>query len=148
MEQAISDASYAKIALLYNMGIEFPTTKISYSDLFMKKSAEAFDSQQYVIEKCKDITIGNQVILKTLLHAQRKSTLYNNNPELKLQLITQILNKYTSEQLEQLPEALKKRTKSDETELVQKFYDYSQLKKEIEDSPDSANEIERRKLKI
>jgi hypothetical protein len=148
MEKAISDASYSKISFLHQMGVSFPDEKAPYSNLFQKTSEEALTAQRYVINNIDDITFGNQVILKTVLHYKRSFASFGNKPDLKLQLITDILNKYTQEQAELLPEALKKREKNDETDLVQKFYDYKQFKKEIETSSNDEVEVERKRLKI
>lgn len=148
MGQAIADASSAKISFLYNMGVDLPNEKAPYSTLFMKTSVEALEAQRYIVRTIEDITFGNQVILKTILHGKRSFASYGDNPDLKLELIKEVLNKYNLEQLDLLPEALKKRTPNDETELVQKFHDYSKFRKEIEASPDSINGEERKKLKI
>lgn len=148
MGQAIADASCAKISFLYDMGVDLPNDKAPYSTLFMKTSVQALEAQRYIVSTIEDITFGNQVILKTILHGKRSFASYGDNPDLKLQLIQDVLNKYTPEQLDLLPEALKKRTPSDETELVQKFYNYSKFRKEIEASPDSENGVEKKKLKI
>lgn len=137
MAMAMSESSLAKITTLHKIGVKFPESKPPYSSLFQKTSDDAIPSQRYVIRNVDDITFANQIILKTLLHSSRNGD--------KEELIKEALERYSSEQIELLPEALKKREPKQEVLLVKKFYDYHMLKKEISD--DSENP-EKPRMKI
>ena len=130
---AVGNGSYSKMVTLNKMGVCFPLSKEPYSKLFAKTDPLISDAQKYVINNIEDITIGNQVILKTLLHAYRFQDA-NEKTEIRKGLITLVLNRYTKEQLEILPEALKKREPSELVNLVGKYYDYVSLSKEVEAS--------------
>jgi hypothetical protein len=150
MNQAVNDAVYSKITMLHNKGVDFPSEKAPYSGLFQKIVLEAFDSQKYVINHIPDITFGNQIILRTLLHKPSFEISVNKDERLekKLELIQSVLSRYSPEQLDLLPIVLKKREPCVEVNLVKKHFDYYQFKKQIENSHDNRNGAEIKKLKI
>jgi hypothetical protein len=136
MSQALAQGNLSKIIFWENFGVPFPTNKEAYSHLFANIKNKA--AIEYVAKKLPDITVGNQVILRTILH-QEKQELHD--------LIPMILDCYTPEQLEQLPLALKGRTQTDSVLFIQKLYDTSQLVKKLNDTlPENFKQFSKNKI--
>lgn len=122
MTNSIKKADHAKIKVLYEMGVPFPKEKQPYSDLFLKTKEEFFEAQMFVINKIEDITFGNQIILKTLLHSKYSVVTSNH-----LQLVQKTVERYLDEQADLLLKATEKREDSKEVLFVKKFYEYKKL---------------------
>ncbi len=135
MTLAIAAGHIEKIKALESLGAKFPIEKPCYADLFLKTKPESMAAQEYVITHCDDITFGDQIILKTLLHSSHN--------DLKLDLIKITLERYGEEDFEKIPLAIKKRELSSEVMFVMKFMEYIDLKIKIKDK-----EIETEKFKF
>jgi len=123
MKKAISVANLEKIKALQQLGFSLLMDKPCYSDLFLKTKEESLACQEYIITNCEDVTFGNQIILKTLLH----SSIDNK----KISLIEKTLERYSDENIEKIPLALKKRDVNSEVKFVMKFMEYKILKMNV-----------------
>ncbi len=123
MKKAISVANLEKIKALQQLGLSLPVDKPCYSDLFLKIKEESLACQDYIISNCEDVAFGDQIILKTLLH----SSIDNK----KINLIEKTLERYSDENIQKIPLALKKREFSSEVKFVMKFMEYRLLKMNI-----------------
>lgn len=94
-------------------GFPFPEGKELYSHLFA--SVKNLGAIEYVSQNIEDITLNQQVILKTVLH-------YN-----LVNIVPIVLEQYSREQLEQLPLAIKGREPNEAVDKVQKFISYINL---------------------
>lgn len=144
MANAISDAAFAKISILHKIGIRFPDSKPPYSNLFQKTIMPSIPSQRYVLKNIEDITFGDQIILRTLLHS--------SNNGAKECLIKEVLERYaqqcTAEQIAELiPEAIINRELKQEVLLVKKFGEYYTLKNEIGEKSNDYP-LEKKRVKI
>lgn len=110
--------------------------------LFSKTKEEFAEAQLFVIDRVSDITIHNQIILKTLLHQG-----YSDHKASRTKLVQETINKYSPEQVEMLPIALKGREDTQNVLLVKKFLEYHSLNTKLNQNND-LTEARTSKLKI
>lgn len=113
MKKAVSSGNVERIKLWLDKGIPLPTKKEAYSVLFA--SLKNWDAIVFICDNIPDITVGQQVILRTVL---------NRNLDTVVPLI---LEKYQPEHIEQLPLAVKDRSPSESTKIVEAWMDYYHL---------------------
>lgn len=119
MVNAFKKANLQIIKYWHEQGIEFPNTKEPYSYLFASKKPENIEAIEYVCTHTKDITILNQIMLKTALH-------YDST-----EVVGLILNSYTYEQIPQLEIAINGRPVNESIKKIKTFIDYHLLQNKI-----------------
>jgi hypothetical protein len=148
MTSALEASQLEKIKALHNFGISLSvSSKKAYSDLFMKSDEGAHKAQEYVINHIEDVRIGNHVILKTMLHKGFDS----KDDDFKINLIQQVLEQYSDEDMKSMPVILNKRELTPRVMFATKYYDYRKLKsnidEELKNNPGNDNQ-DVKKLKI
>lgn len=124
---AFKKANLQIIQYWHERGIEFPNTKEPYSYLFASKKPENIEAIEYVCKHTKDITMLNQIMLKTATHYDA------------VDVVDLILEKYTLEQLPQLEFIIKDRPASESVNKIKSFMDYHLLQDKITLKEDSNN---------
>ncbi len=142
IKDATAQADLSKMNFFYELGYPLCEDKQTYSALFSKTKQEASEAQLFVISRVSDITIHNQIILKTLLHQG-----YSDHKESRTKLVQETIKKYSPEQIETLPIALKGRDDTQNVLLVKKFLEYHSLNKTL-NQPNDLTETKTTKLKI
>jgi len=128
MDYALAKGQIEKVKALHKLGLSFSNcSKGSYSELFMMTNPEGHETQNYVVANIEDVTIGKNVILKTLLHFKDRTVDHIK----KMELINQILDKYPNDKLELIPEVLAKREDTLRVLFVKRYYDHKMLKHEL-----------------
>lgn len=149
MDYALSIGQINKVKTLNQLGVslfnEPKSSKSAYSKLFMMNHEEGNAIQNYVLSNIGDVTIGNHVILKTLLHV----TSYTPDHEHKIKLINTVLEGYSDNQIDLVPGLLIKRPKTERVLFVEKYYAHRILKMELRNELDpSINNQSNKRLKL
>jgi hypothetical protein len=128
MNYAISNAQIEKVRVLHNLGVSISNCeKGSYAQLFMMTSNEGNKAQDFVIKHIDDITVGGHVIFKTLVHSKVETA----DQKFKLELINQVLERYSDDKIGLIPGLLLKRPDTERVLFVKKYYDHRVLKMEL-----------------
>ena len=117
MSDALEKGNLNIIRFLNESGQTYPNSKAPYAKLFGNiNNKEAMD---YVVSTIEDITVGNQVILKTALH-------YNRD-----KIIISILERYNQSQYEQISKATEKRVENEALQMIKYFYFKNKLENNL-----------------
>lgn len=100
MLTAMRSGNIPMMKIMRELGFKYPTKKEPYSVIFASPTKK--EAIKYIIETIDDIAVGDQVILKTLLHMSQKVQGLD-------ELIPHVLERYNENQLKLLPEAIDKR---------------------------------------
>lgn len=128
MNYALSNAQIEKIRVLHKLGVSISNCeKGSYAQLFMMTTNEGNKTQDFVVRHIDDITFGGHVIFKTLVHSKVETADQKN----KLELINQVLERYSDDKIGLIPGLLLKRPDTERVLFVKKYYDHRVLKMEL-----------------
>lgn len=111
--------------------------KANYKNIFSAvfSSKEALLIQEYIIDNIPDISIGNNIIVKTILHKLEdkfETDIERNNK--RMELVFNLMSRYNdlnTEKINQLKFLLEKRTDSLSKELLTKFINFQTLNKKL-----------------
>lgn len=118
---AIKEGRFALIKYWHQLGLDFPTEAQCYAGLVSTTRNE--ESIYYVFEHCKNLTVANHVILRTLIS--------DNYDNLKV-YIEPLLNKYSIEQLSDGILMLdKKKNKTERTIFFKSLLSMNKLNREL-----------------
>ena len=120
MAEALEKGNLNIIKFLNKEGHPYPITKAPYAGLFGNTNYK--EAMEYVVNTVEDITVGNQVILKTALHYNREK------------IIISILERYNNKQYEQIGKAMEKRIGNESLEVVKYFIFKNNLENNLNNS--------------
>jgi len=106
-DNVLQEGNNEKIKLCLDLGFTLPVDKKSYSSLF--STDKKIDSCRTVLSKLDDITVGNNVILKTVLHHKNNS------------ILGEVLNKYPKSYIPELSQVLEGREETYAVKMVKNF---------------------------
>lgn len=150
MDYALSNAQIEKVKLLNKLGISLfnnpKKSKSAYSLLFMMNTNDGQDTQDFVVRNIKELSIGNHVILKTLLHVKTQTIDHQH----KLNLLNNLLERYSDKQMNSIPSILDKREKTKRVLFVEQYYNTRLFKIELSNELEATavNHISVKKLKV
>lgn len=127
MFNAFKKANLSIIKYWHEQGIEFPNTKEPYSYLFASKKIENIEAIEYVCQHIKDITMLNQIMLKTALHYDA------------VEIVGLVLDRYTQEQIPQLELAIEGRPCNESVNKIKSFINYNLLQDKIPPKEEGGN---------
>lgn len=120
MAEALEKGNLNIIRFLNKKGQPYPNTKAPYSGLFGNVAHK--EAMEYVVNTIEDITVGNQVILRTALHYNREK------------IIIPILERYNKSQYDQISKATEKREENEALQMINYFNFKNNLENNLDNS--------------
>lgn len=148
MLKGLSIFNYSMVKQSFQHGIPFfknddslsAEEKANYKNIFSKVfgSKDSLTIQQYIIDNIPDISVGNHIIVKTILYKlEDNSELDTERNNTRMELIQSIMGRYNQlaqEKILAFQSLLEKRTDSLGKEILTKFLNYNTLNNKLSSS--------------